>query len=79
MRSREAHFPLYFQTKLSYMTKKTVSKIAIGAIVFGAITMYVSSIPYTQEYSKTLETIGSIPFYGGIGTLLGLFLSRIGK
>lgn len=74
MRSREAHFPLYFQTKLSYMTK-----VVIGSIVLGGLTMYISSIPYTREYSRTLEIIGSIPFYGGIGTLLGLFLSRIGK
>jgi len=56
-----------------------MTKLIIGAIVLGGLTMYISSIPYTQEYSKTLEIIGSIPFYGGLGTLLGLFLSRIGK
>lgn len=61
------------------MTKNLVSKIAITAIVFGLLTMYLSSIPYTKEYSQTIETIGSIIFYAGLGTLTGLIFSRIGK
>lgn len=61
------------------MTKNTVSKIAFGAIAFGAITMYLSSIPYTKEYSKILEITGSVPFYGGIVAMVVLFISRLGK
>ena len=61
------------------MTKNLVSKIAFVAIVVGGIMMYISSIPYTKEYSEILETIGSIPFYGGLCALSWLFVSSIGK
>jgi len=61
------------------MTKNTASKIAIVAIVLGLFTMWLSSIPYTKEYSKPLEIVGSLFFYCGIGTLVGLFISRLGK
>jgi len=61
------------------MTKNQFSKIAIVAIILGLITMYLSSIPYMKEYSKPIEIVGSIPFYGGIVALVVLFLSRLGK
>lgn len=37
MRSREAHFPLYFQTKLSYMTKQIVIWAFMIASLVGGI------------------------------------------
>lgn len=61
------------------MTKNQVSKIAIVAIIAGLFTMYLSSIPYTKEYSKLLEIVGSVPFYGGIVAMVVLFISRLGK
>jgi len=65
--------------KLSDMTKDTFSKIAIGAISVGAITMYISSVPFAKSISSHLEVGGSIFFYGGIVSILALVASRIGK
>lgn len=61
------------------MTKDTFSKIAIGAIVIGAVTMYISSVPFAKSISFELEVTGKILFGIGFCSIIGLIISRIGK